>query len=377
MKKTLHLFLTCLSLLALSIPTFAQTTITLDDLAGSVTIGGKFVNSVDSAATVDMGNVGGPNAWDFSSVENQYTLALDFVDPADTPFADTFMTATIASYSKFVIDSTSTSEVWGFNFVSDGSGGVPEGVYELGSASRTVFDGQEVITVSRSSTPDRFYGTPLQFEDEWVTTDTTVTTTFFEGASLGSSSEETVTRLVDAWGTMTLPDNTTVDALRIKETSVRNITSIPGFPPTMITTVTYVFIGKNGNVIAAGNDEGTAMDSGTLTGYVSWSQIGDGGTSGTSVEDAFTLDDSFILHQNFPNPFHSESTIAFTAEEAGQVSLQIYDMLGREMTTVTDRFVQPGVHSVPVSVGTLPGGVYLYKLVTPKGVQVRTMTVIQ
>ncbi|HEY6952008.1 MAG TPA: T9SS type A sorting domain-containing protein, partial [Bacteroidota bacterium] len=44
----------------------------------------------------------------------------------------------------------------------------------------------------------------------------------------------------------------------------------------------------------------------------------------------------FTLSQNYPNPFNPTTTIEFTLEKDGRVSLKVYDILGREVTTLLD-----------------------------------------
>ena len=43
---------------------------------------------------------------------------------------------------------------------------------------------------------------------------------------------------------------------------------------------------------------------------------------------------TFALHQNYPNPFNPNTTIRYDLPEAGNVSITIYDMMGREVTTL-------------------------------------------
>jgi N-acetylmuramoyl-L-alanine amidase len=111
-------------------------------------------------------------------------------------------------------------------------------------------------------------------------------------------------------------------------------------------------------------------------------QTANGETSGTLffdecisniVTDVFadnSLPGEFILEQNFPNPFNPTTTIRFSLPDNrnGQsnllqnVSLKIYDMLGREVSTLIDEEKAPGNYEVKFNAKNLASGVYIYRL---------------
>lgn len=57
-----------------------------------------------------------------------------------------------------------------------------------------------------------------------------------------------------------------------------------------------------------------------------------------------SIPDSYWLSQNYPNPFNPETIIAYQLPKAGQVSLQIFDMLGREVRTLITGEIPAGYH---------------------------------
>ena len=78
----------------------------------------------------------------------------------------------------------------------------------------------------------------------------------------------------------------------------------------------------------------------------------------------------FALYQNYPNPFNPTTTIQFSLETHGSVSLQIFDITGRLVEKlVTGRLVS-GTHTVVWNATNVSSGVYFYKLSTGQ----RTMT---
>ncbi len=79
------------------------------------------------------------------------------------------------------------------------------------------------------------------------------------------------------------------------------------------------------------------------------------------VEDELTAE-SYALAQNYPNPFNPSTTIKYSIQKAGLVTLRVYDMLGREVATLVDQEQNAGVYSVKFNASGLASGIYLYKL---------------
>ena len=357
---------------------YAQTTITIEEITVPFLSEGTSKIAADSAATVEMGAPGGNNTWDFSALEEQFVFDFQLIDVEDSPYADSFAVANAVTYFSFSDTSLGfASETWGYTLISDGSGDYEEGIHSLGGATLTDSEDGPITTFFRSIPGDFSFKTPLNFGDEWVSEDSVFTTTVFGEFSLGTGATSTVTRTVDAWGTMLLPGGESVEALRVKEVDVQEAAPFPGLPPSVFTDITYIFVGKNGETVSVGKDDGTAADTGSLTGFASYFNFDGNPTSGTNVEEPGLAEQGFRLEQNFPNPFTRESTITFMLDEAGPVALSVYDLLGREVDTLVNGFKAAGKHTLSYTPSELSGGVYLYKLTTPQGTQVRSMTVIQ
>ncbi|NQT26290.1 T9SS type A sorting domain-containing protein [candidate division KSB1 bacterium] len=84
----------------------------------------------------------------------------------------------------------------------------------------------------------------------------------------------------------------------------------------------------------------------------------------TSVEEQEldALPSKFELYQNYPNPFNPETTIEFDVKESCDVSLILYDLLGREVAVLTDENYDPGAYTVTLEASTLPTGTYIYRI---------------
>jgi hypothetical protein len=99
----------------------------------------------------------------------------------------------------------------------------------------------------------------------------------------------------------------------------------------------------------------------------------DGRTASVSfAASGASIPSGFVLHQNYPNPFNPETHIAFDLSAASDVRLTVYDLLGREITTLLDDRFEAGRHDA-VWTGrdrqgqTVASGVYFYRLSTEYG----------
>ena len=82
----------------------------------------------------------------------------------------------------------------------------------------------------------------------------------------------------------------------------------------------------------------------------------------TSVSLGRSLPGQMELQQNYPNPFNASTKISFSVQLRGQVSLKIYDLLGREIAVLVDQWKEPGSYSVEWNAKNFSSGVYLYRL---------------
>jgi hypothetical protein len=71
---------------------------------------------------------------------------------------------------------------------------------------------------------------------------------------------------------------------------------------------------------------------------------------------------AFSLEQNYPNPFNPTTNFGFRIANAALVTLKIYDVLGREVTTIVDKELQTGTYQASWDASTHASGVYYYRL---------------
>jgi hypothetical protein len=87
-----------------------------------------------------------------------------------------------------------------------------------------------------------------------------------------------------------------------------------------------------------------------------------GYTLGVARTDDELIKSPLILSQNYPNPFNPSTVIPYRLAVNSKIRLKVYDMLGRDVVTLADRFERAGDHSVSFDGSNLPSGVYFYRL---------------
>jgi hypothetical protein len=70
----------------------------------------------------------------------------------------------------------------------------------------------------------------------------------------------------------------------------------------------------------------------------------------------------FYLGQNYPNPFNPSTNIKYSIPADGNVTLKVYDILGKEVSTLVNEFQQAGTFDVVFEGSGLASGVYYYQL---------------
>ncbi len=85
----------------------------------------------------------------------------------------------------------------------------------------------------------------------------------------------------------------------------------------------------------------------------------------------------FALSQNYPNPFNPSTAISFTLPHSTFTILRVYDVLGREVSTLVADRMNAGTHSVRWDASGLSSGIYFYRLETDAFMQTRRLTLLR
>jgi hypothetical protein len=143
-------------------------------------------------------------------------------------------------------------------------------------------------------------------------------------------------------------------------TTIREILGLPGSPKLFFA----------GNIGILGRGKSYWIDSAKVNGTI-FSNITD-----VKVNNG-TIVSEFVLHQNYPNPFNPITTINYSLPKSGFVSIIIYDVTGREITSLVNEEKISGNYKVSFNAANLSSGIYFYQMKTPKFIQTKKMLLIK
>ena len=95
------------------------------------------------------------------------------------------------------------------------------------------------------------------------------------------------------------------------------------------------------------------------------------------VEEDENVPSKFITVTNYPNPFNAQTNISFNMGSAGEVRLDVYNVLGERVATLVDGHVRAGKHTITWDASKYPSGIYFYKLTAPEKVFTKKMTLLK
>ena len=98
----------------------------------------------------------------------------------------------------------------------------------------------------------------------------------------------------------------------------------------------------------------------------------------TGIDDDIPdLPREITLYQNYPNPFNPTTEIKFALPEQADVTIEIFDILGRKTATVADGLFPAGYNSITWDSGNTASGIYYYRLTAGDKIIVKKMTLLK
>ncbi|MDP3831122.1 MAG: T9SS type A sorting domain-containing protein, partial [Ignavibacteriaceae bacterium] len=95
------------------------------------------------------------------------------------------------------------------------------------------------------------------------------------------------------------------------------------------------------------------------------------------VENEINLPVKYELSQNYPNPFNPATQIKFALPESGQVTLKIYDAIGKEVGVLVNEHKDAGTHVVNWSGKSFASGIYFYSIEVNNFKMVKKMLLVK
>ncbi len=95
------------------------------------------------------------------------------------------------------------------------------------------------------------------------------------------------------------------------------------------------------------------------------------------AENNSEIPTSFELEQNYPNPFNPSTTISYQLPVSGQVTLKVFDILGKEVATLVNTQQSAGIYQIEFDASQLTSGVYVYRIDAENFVQTKKMVLLK
>ncbi len=340
----------------------SQITITATDMPNYFGVGNSeftYISSDSEAMYIGMASSSSSQTWTDPSPTIQDSLRDDNVDPSSTPFSAYFPGATYAQKLDFS-ESSITEAIYNYYRVSNDS------LISMGYGESMSSVSMDTSFVHRYS--QLFFPLPLQLGDVFTAIVDTTSVPFLGGGNIITA--QTVAT-IDAYGTLNLP-NGSFGALR--ETAVTTTKKYyAGVLTDSSTAYSISWYTKEGYELTVSVDSGssgTVMVHSLVLHYP-------GKTPATVIETSVGQPQNYMLAQNYPNPFNPTTVISYQLSAVSNVSLKVYDILGREVATLVNEKQNAGSYSVTFDGSRLASGVYFYKLAAGNFVSVKKLVVLK
>ncbi|MBE2226885.1 MAG: SBBP repeat-containing protein [Ignavibacteria bacterium] len=130
-----------------------------------------------------------------------------------------------------------------------------------------------------------------------------------------------------------------------------------------------ITIDTSGNVYIAGTSRGLTSASDYVV--IKYSQTIGIQTISSEVPSGYRLE------QNYPNPFNPVTNIKFSVPKSGFVSLKVFDISGKEVSSLVSSVLNAGVYNYELDASGLSSGAYFYRLSTENFNEVRKMILVK
>jgi len=94
-------------------------------------------------------------------------------------------------------------------------------------------------------------------------------------------------------------------------------------------------------------------------------------------EDGGNYPKEFALGQNYPNPFNPSTTFKYEIPKESYITLKVYDILGREVTTLVNEQQRAGYYEIDWNAVNNSSGVYFYKIQAGDYVDTKKMILLR
>jgi hypothetical protein len=370
-------FLLAAALLTAIVPCARAVELQIGD-ASAVGTRNRMQTDTTGHAVVNVGSPGDNQVWDFTQPLHGQEILLDIVQPSETPYAAAVPGAEWAIQSKQWLSLDPVPIL-----LPNGM----EGFFDIYYYMKTLTASNEIQCLGMGAvTPfytggfpftapctDRVY--PMAVGTKWLKKYQFSAPASISGISTTLVTKDSSVMEVDAAGRLTIPLGT-FDCVRVKATrhlTLKGLLFSNYLTLSVDTLIVYDWYAKSvGLVLEAASHSGEKNPQFTDAGYVSrlsYTNV----PSGVEDEPAASVPDRWDLAQNHPNPFNPSTAIHYRLAAPANVTLTVFDILGKSVTVLETGFQSAGGHRA-VWNGTdrdgrrMASGVYFFRLdIRPSG----------
>ncbi len=340
--RTAAIFLSIVMFTSLA---FSQISLTSSDVQSFYAPGKswRFLENSNLSTTFNVGTTSSSaQSWTLPTITYTDTARMDNVLPSETPYASKFPKATHAQRA-IQISGGSTSTYYQFSRMTTDS------LFSLGDALRIQRAGTDTTESTFHIGLDMVL--PFTYGKSFTNRDSIP-------IAPGSYIIRRTTDVCDAFGTVVVPGGT-FQALRKKQTIISQ-TFYGGVQFSADTSVQFSFLTKEGyETDITPKDKNPSGSTIPITGIsyvtITTTPTGIAGKSQTLPTEPF-------LAQNYPNPFNPTTTISYQLPAVSALTLNVYDVLGREVARLVNGVQSAGSHSINFDGSSFRSGVYFYRI---------------
>ena len=97
----------------------------------------------------------------------------------------------------------------------------------------------------------------------------------------------------------------------------------------------------------------------------------------TGIDEGSSVVPGFVLYQNYPNPFNPTTKIKFKIGKSGNTSIKVYDLLGKEVSTLVDRYFEKGNYEIEFNAEHLSTGIYFYQIISGNYIDTKKLILLK
>ncbi len=97
----------------------------------------------------------------------------------------------------------------------------------------------------------------------------------------------------------------------------------------------------------------------------------------TGIQQTVEIPNYYSLAQNYPNPFNPVTSIKYSVPTAVNVTLKIFDVLGKEVATLVNETKQPGFYTADFNASSFASGIYFYRIDAGEFSSVKKMVLVK